>query len=199
MFQRRAGSTSEILIDATAKRLWESDESALRIADICEDTGYSSSVIYSNFRSRQGLIDATFLAMYQDQARRYLELLRRKTAGADSLSSLLEFYRAADANLPVQAELKEFRRIRLRVSTAALARPELQRAFVAVQEEHLNRMTALLEEVQARGIIGRRLNGRQLAVLLEGFSFGHALDDISLHPQTPDSWMQILLLVLGSL
>ncbi len=199
MVEGRAGSTRQLLIDATARRLLECDESELRIADICEDTGFSSSVIYSNFRSRQGLIDATFLQLYDDRARRYVELLRENTSDADSLDSLLAFYRVGATATPVQGTLKDFRRIRLRISTAALSRPELQRAFVPVQEEHLRRMAALIEEVQGRGVFGHRLNGRQVAVLLEGFSFSRALDDISLHPESEESWMQILLLVLENL
>lgn len=199
MEEGRGASTRQVLIDATARRLAESDETELRIADICQDTGFSSSVIYSNFRSRQGLIDATFLHMYDDLARRYVELLVQNTGDADSLGSLLAFYRVGDATAPVHEALKEFRRIRLRVSTAALARPELQKAFVAVQEAHLNRMAALIEGVQDRGLFGRRLNGRQIAVMLEGYSFGRAVDDISLHPESEESWMQILLLLIESL
>jgi len=195
----RAESTRRLLIDATAKRLAEADESELRIADICEDTGLSSSVIYNNFRSRQGLIDATFLSMYEDKALRYVDLLRLNTAGADSMTSLLAFYRDGAADDQVHEALRDFRRIRLRVSTAALARPEMQRSFILVQEEYLTRMAALIEEVQARGLFGRRLTGRQLAILLEGYSFARALNDISLHPESEESWMQILLLVLENL
>ncbi len=199
MVQGRAASTRQTLIDATAKRLSEFDESELRIADICEDTGFSSSVIYSNFRSRQGLIDATFLSMYTDQVRRYVQLLREYTKKADSLTSLLAFYRDGDAQAGTQVALERFRRIRLRVSTAAVARPELQREFVLVQEEYLTSMAELIEEVQERGVLGRRLSARQLAVLLEGFSFARALNDVSLHPETGESWMQILMLLLENL
>ncbi|MFI5036000.1 MAG: TetR/AcrR family transcriptional regulator [Acidimicrobiales bacterium] len=199
MVEGRSGSTRQTLIDATAARLRVTDESELRIADVCEDTGLSSSVIYSNFRSRQGLIDATFLTMYDDLARRYVELLQHNTADAVSLDSLLAFYRVGEGQAPVQETLREFRRIRLRVSTAALARPELQRAVVQVQEDHVSRMSGLIEDLQARGLLGRGLRARQLAVLLEGFSFGRALDDISLHPESDASWYQMLVLVLENM
>ncbi len=60
----RARVTRRALIEAAARRLETSDESELRIADVCADTGYSSSVIYSNFRSRQGLVDAALLDLF---------------------------------------------------------------------------------------------------------------------------------------
>jgi AcrR family transcriptional regulator len=199
MVQGRAAATRQVLIDAAARRLAESDESELRIADICEDTGFSSSVIYSNFRSRQGLIDATFLAMYDEQVHRHMELLRQRTAEADSLDSLVAFHRDGEADSATQTALRNFRQIRLRVSTAALSRPDLQRDFLVVQESYLAAMTTLIEGVQDRGIFGRRLTARQLAVLLEGYSFARALNDISPHAESPESWMQILLLLLENL
>jgi AcrR family transcriptional regulator len=195
----RGESTRQVLLDATAQRLATLDESELRIADICADTGFSSSVIYSNFRSRQGLIDAAFLQMYDERARRYVDLLRQNTATADNVTTMLAFYRMEEGENPIATSLREFRRIRLRVSTAALARAELQRAFVAVQEAHLARMATLIKEMQDRGLFGRALNGRQLAVLLEGLAFGRALDDISLHPESAASWLQMLLLILDNL
>lgn len=196
MVQRRAALTRQTLIDATAQRLGESGESELRIVDICEDTGFSSSVIYSNFRSRQGLIDATFLSLCGDHVRRYVSRLREETAKAESMDSLLAFYREGGADPATQAALKNFRRIRLRVSSAAFARPELQRDFIIVQENFLTAMAELIEEVQSRGGFGRRLTARQLAVLLEGYSFARVRNDISLNPETGESWMQILPLVL---
>src|ERR1700691_3379224 len=57
-------STREILIEATSRRLWDVDESELRILDICQETNLSTSVIYGHFRSRQGLIDASLLRLF---------------------------------------------------------------------------------------------------------------------------------------
>jgi len=186
-----SGATRQRLIDAAAKRLWDADETELRIADICADTGLSSSTIYSNFRSRQGLIDATYLAMYADLVREYVELLRRGAVGATTLDSFLGLVTDEAAELLGDAQ-RECRRIRLRVATAAVARPELRHAWIRVHEEHLERFTTLLEDLQARGLVGRRLTGRQLAVLLEGISFGRAFDEISLKPETSSSWADAL-------
>ena len=58
-------ATRDAVLEVAAQALWRRDEGSLRIADICQSTNLSSSVIYNNFRSRQGLIDAAYLSIYE--------------------------------------------------------------------------------------------------------------------------------------
>ena len=64
----RSEDSRQAVLDAVCRRLWGHDESTIRIADICHETGLSSSVIYNYFRSRQGLIDAA-LALRPEERR----------------------------------------------------------------------------------------------------------------------------------
>jgi AcrR family transcriptional regulator len=196
--QERSSETRQALIDAAAARLWGEDESELRIADICDDTGLSSSVIYSNFRSRQGLIDATFLDMYAHLSAEYIGLLTRNAEAAQSKDSLIDFFANEATFEEVNTALQEYRRMRLRIATAALSRESLRNDFIAIQESHLDRFAAMLEDLQLRGVIGSSLTGRQFAVLLEGFSFGRALDDISPKPESNETWLKMLHMILNA-
>src|ERR1700678_4066206 len=74
-------STRELLIQATSKRLWQEDESDLRILDICKETNLSTSVIYGHFRSRQGLIDASLLHLFRLVTDEIVATLERAAAG----------------------------------------------------------------------------------------------------------------------
>ena len=189
----------QLLIDAATKRLWSTDESELRIADICADTELSSSVIYTNFRSRQGLIDAAFLDMYANLAGNYRVLLRRYVEPATSASSLIETLSEVQTSGEVNGALAENRKIRLRIATASLARADLRREWIKIQEDHLTLFAEIIEDLQHRGVLGRKLTGRQVAVLLEGFSFGRALDDISLNPESDAAWLKVLFMILEAL
>ncbi|MGH9019849.1 MAG: TetR/AcrR family transcriptional regulator [Acidimicrobiales bacterium] len=199
MHGERATATRRALIDATAARLATSDESELRIADVCEDTGYSSSVIYSNFRSRQGLIDAALLAMFDQRSRDYIDLLRHYTHHAQTREELFSFYAVPEKLERITETLTELRQIRLRVSTAALARPDLRREWQPVQEAHVERFAELIEAAQARGLLGRALSSREIVALFEALSFGRALDAVSLRPLSDRSWLSMLLLVVDGL
>lgn len=191
----RGSVTRRALIDATARRLETSDESELRIADVCSDTGYSSSVIYSNFRSRQGLVDAALLDMFDRYSRAYTDLIDEYTRDARSLDEMLAFYTDPVQRDRLAATLANFRQVRLRVSTAATLRPELRREWHAVYADYLARMASMIRRGQDSGFIGRRLSARELAVLLESMAYGRALDGISLEPLPDRSWLTMLELI----
>ncbi len=191
----RARVTRHALIDAAARRLETSDECSLRIADVCADTGYSSSVIYSNFRSRQGLVDAALLALFDEYARAYTDLIAEFTHDADSLEEMLSFYTDPARRERVAEALTNFRQIRLRVSTAAIARPELRREWHPVYADYLDRMAAMIQRGQDSGFIGRRLSAHELAVLLEALAYGRALDGISRDPMPDRSWLTMLQMI----
>lgn len=195
----RTCDTRRALINAATERLWNNDEGSLRVADISEDTGLSTSVIYSNFKSRQGLIDATYLDMYETLSRNYITLLTRNAQSAETKTSIIEYFETRTDGDEINRALRDFRRMRLRIATAAMSRENLRRSFIKLQEEHMASFAAMLEGLQDRGVIGRSLNARQLAVLLEGFTFGRALDNIAPNPQTNESWLEILLLILEAL
>ena len=196
--QERSNETRLLLIEAASKRLWFEDEGELRIADICQDTGLSSSAIYSNFRSRQGLVDAAYLDMYAHLSREYFQLVARIAGLAETKTSITDALTVEGPPDQTHHAPRESRRMRLRIATAALSRPTLREKFIEVQEAHLAEFGGMIEGLQSRGVIGSSLNGRQLAVLLEAFSFGRALDDISLHPETNETWNAMLLKVLSS-
>ncbi|HEV2427814.1 MAG TPA: hypothetical protein VGS61_06315 [Acidimicrobiales bacterium] len=191
----RASVTRRALIDATAQRLEAADESELRIADVCADTGYSSSVIYSNFRSRQGLVDAALLDLFDRYSRAYTDLVDEYTRDARSLDEMLAFYTDPAQHERLAATLAGFRQVRLRVSTAAILRPELRREWRVVYADYVGRMAAMVERGQDAGFIGRRLSAHELAVLLEAMAYGRALDGISLDPLPDLSWLTMLELV----
>lgn len=194
----RAGVTRRALIDAAARRLEASDESELRIADVCADTGYSSSVIYSNFGSRQGLVDAALLDMFERYSRAYTDLIDEYTHEAGSLEEMLAFYTDPDQRARLAATLSSFRQVRLRVSTAAIARPQLRSAWHAVYADYLARMAAMIQRGQDSGFIGTRLSAHELAVLLEALAYGRALDGISLEPLADASWLAMLEMIFAA-
>src|ERR1700684_3157331 len=119
---QQARSTRDILIQATSRRLWEGDESDLRILDICQETSLSTSVIYGHFRSRQGLIDATLLhifAIVTDEIVSYLEAAAARSQDPGSfVDTLFEVLTEPDHHLNITRQRQMF----LRVSATALSR-----------------------------------------------------------------------------
>ena len=63
--QPRSLDNKQIVLDQSVELLITRQDNNFRIADVCEVSGLSSSVIYSYFRSREGLIDSTYAEIFK--------------------------------------------------------------------------------------------------------------------------------------
>ncbi len=181
-----------MIIEATAKRLWKSDEASIRIADICEDTGLSSSAIYQNFRSRLGLIDATYLAIYEEITEKSIELFGNRMATATKGHELADVLLGKFETPSWPGFQSAFRQMVLRCATAAMARKKMRSAFIQLQETYLQKLTKICEDLYERGVLGGILTAREFARLLEVHSYARAINDMSLTPESEESWERIL-------
>ena len=68
--QPRSIDNKQIVLDQSVDLLIARQDNDFRIAGVCEVSGLSSSVIYSYFRSREGLIDSTYAEIFKMVASR---------------------------------------------------------------------------------------------------------------------------------
>jgi len=64
--QERSGDSRQLVLNTAKRQLWEKADASLRISDLSFETGLSTTVIYTYFRSRQGLIDAAYIEIYKE-------------------------------------------------------------------------------------------------------------------------------------
>ena len=140
-------SASDVLIEATSRRLWDEDESELRILDICKETNLSTSVIYGHFGSRQGLINASLLHIFGLVTDEIIENLETSAARSLSTGSMLNalFGLLNDANY--QERLNRQRQMFFRVSATALSRPSIRPGFLELYEHYVTRADAVYQEL----------------------------------------------------
>ena len=194
----RPDDTAKVVLDAVCRQLWQADEGMLRIADVCAETDLSSSVIYNHFRSRQGLIDAAYLQIYRQMTADLLVLITRLLADVTSNEGLRHVIQSEADDPERHRSWMRSRHMRLRITTAALARESLQSHFGPLQQKYLDGLAALFVDLQQRGVVGDLLNSRQLALAFEGALLFHSFNDIALRPVDNASWVQIFMTMLGS-
>ena len=189
--------TRSIVLHAARGALWDRDEGSLRIADICLASGFSSSTIYSNFRSRQGLIDAAYLEIYESITDNLVTILREATMTVTSVASLSLYVRSQLADPTQRAFWQRSRHMRLRIATAAIARKSMQRDFSLLQDRYLAQLSDLFATMQDRGVVAKVLEPRQMAIMFEGCLLFHSFNDIALEPADDEGWTKMLMSVLG--
>lgn len=194
----RSDDTRSAVLDVVCQRLWKHDEGLIRIADVCSETGLSSSVIYNHFRSRQGLIDAAYLEIYRDITTELLDVFKDVMTNADSAEAIIERLREEISDPARQHVWEDRRHMRIRVATAAIARNSMRREFAALQDRYLRAVAAYFADLQERGVVGDLLAPDQQAIMFESCLVLRSFVDIAVERVDDDNWLGMLAIVLGS-
>ncbi len=186
--QARSIAVMNSVITAVAERLMDTDESLIRIPDICDATGVNYGSVYHHFGSREGVIDAAMVRIFTDLIRTDVESMTKILGGsktksefAISMAQLFSSINSDPARLPR-------RQMRARIVAAALARPALREEIGAVQSEVTDVLTGLCAEGQVRGWLRTDVSARMMAVLMMATNIGRTVDDISAHPIDSEEW-----------
>lgn len=182
-------STRDILIEATARRLWGEDESELRILDICQETQLSTSVIYSHFGSRQGLIDASLLHIYRIVANAMVEQLEMAAEAAHERDSFADILYGLLTDPAREGIATRNRQMHLRISATALSRPSLRPRFLEIYEEIMEKLNAMYDGLVDKGLLSNELTGTQWGLFFEGQMLSRALHDLMSQWDNQADWI----------
>ena len=197
MSEGQSRETRDLVLKVAVELLWRHDETELRIIDVCHDSGLSSSVIYSYFGSRQGLVDTAYLHIYRHVTTEFITTMHEAVASHDA--SLINQYLEEQSADPARREYwRACRHMRLRVATAALARPGLRQEFAKLQDAYFVALTGVFEGLQQKRIVGNLFDAHQLALLFEGLLLYRSFNDIALNPDEHNHWMGMLSSLLSA-
>ena len=185
-------SASDALIEATVRRLWVADEGEVRILDICQETGLSTSVIYGHFRSRQGLIDAALLVIITEITDGIVAAIETVLNGPHPTGRLLDSLYTYLVDPARQVDHVQQRQTYVRVCATALGRSSLRPGFLEIYSRYLGRSAELYDEAVARGLLPDTLTGRQWALLLESQMVARALHDLDADWDDQGDWLLAL-------
>lgn len=183
------GSARDALIAAAAHRLWTTDECELRILDVCQETGLSTSVIYGHFRSRQGLIDAALLHIFAEVTEGIVRDIEKLVDGPHPTGRLLDSLHAFLTDPAREHDLVLHRQAYVRISAAALVRSSLRPGYLDLYREYLDRCSALYIRALRRGLLPERLTGRQWTMVLESQMMARAFHDLDAQWDDLNDWV----------
>jgi AcrR family transcriptional regulator len=171
-------STRQLLIEATSKRLWQEDESDLRILDICKETNLSTSVIYGHFRSRQGLIDASLLHLFHLVTDEIVSTLERAAAGPHPSGSFADTLYELVSDPENERSIIRQRQMFFRVSATALSRASIRPGFLHLYNDFSRRADEIYSGIVDAGLLDRSLTGHQWALFFESQMVSRSFHDL---------------------
>ena len=177
------------VVDEVVSRLWNGDESLIRIPDICDATGVNYGSVYHHFGSREGVIDAAYNQLFSELVQRDIDELSNVSEQSADIDEFLIRIQPLIGLLSAGEDRQRSRAMRARIVAAALTRPELA-ALIGATE---SRLTAELRDVmsmgQNRGFVRKDVSAWSLAVLIQAVVFGRVLDDITASPVEQEEWV----------
>src|SRR5664280_944289 len=186
--QSRSTPVMQTVLDAVVERLIQSDESLIRIPEICEATGVNYGSVYHHFGSREGVIDAAYESMFIGLVNEDIAAIRNINETASSLQEYIEKMQPLLVALSAGEDRSNRRARRVRIVAAAITRPELRKLVGEIQSSLSADLTALVRHGQDQGWIRSDIPPNAIGVFFLALVFGRNLDDVSATPIPQDDW-----------
>ena len=178
----------QAVLDEVCEQLMTTDESLIRIPDVCKATGVNYGSVYHHFGSREGVIDAAYNMLYSKLAEGDIQVLRDINDTATTLPDYIAALAPLVERFSSGPDRQLRRSIRVRIVAASITRPELKMLIGLTQTRLTDELIRLVQFGQDRGWLRNDLSARSIAVALQVLIFGRILDDISLNPIDSKDW-----------
>lgn len=194
----RRPSTRERILEVVIDQLATGGEAAVRVDDVRDRSGVSVGSIYHHFGDRDGLIVAA-------QLRRFARYAEAETAALSDLvreaRDVDEFRRAVlQLTRHTASELRTAERWgRIGVLASTLGRDTLAGEVRSIQTRLTDELQAHVAQGQARGFFRSDLDARAVALFVEAYSLGLALNDVDDRPVSEQDWEQVVEAVIDAL
>lgn len=170
-------------------------EGGFRIEDVIERTGISKSSLYLHFGDRDGLVGAAYVELFTTDTNRNISqalAVFEDIKTTEQLKDVLPVFVRAIANVPHTARWN-----RIDVLSAARHRPEFMARIVEAQTRLNSALTEALSVQQKLGNVRKDLSAREMAVLIQGVSFGRIFRDLDNKMDRDDlkDWSELALAV----
>jgi AcrR family transcriptional regulator len=178
----------QAVLDEVCEQLMVTDESLIRIPDVCKATGVNYGSVYHHFGSREGVIDAAYNVLFSKLAEEDIQVLRDISDTATTLDEYITSLAPLVERFSSGPDRLKRRSIRVRIVAASITRPELKVLIGLTQTRLTDELIRLVQFGQDRRWLRNDLSARSIAVALQVLTFGRILDDVSLNPIDTKDW-----------
>jgi AcrR family transcriptional regulator len=172
---RKTPNLDEV-IAVSIELLLQHGEGGFRIEDVIERTGISKSSLYLHFGDRDGLVGAAYVEQFTTDTNRNITqalLAFEDVKTQEQLEALLPAFVQTLAQVSHTVRWN-----RLDVLSAARHRPEFMSRIVEAQTRLNSALAEAISAQQKLGNVRSDISAREMAVLIQGVSFGRIFRDL---------------------
>lgn len=190
--------TAERLIATVSQMLDGENPHSIIVDDVLAASGVSRSGVYHHFGDYPGLIEATLLRRFAINVDADTAAIWQVTRESSTFEEYWQRIRALSAmtQLPERAPI---RAERARILSLAATNERLRTQLAREQERLTTEMGEAIKHAQICGWVTPDLDSYAIAVLLQAYSLGRIVDDITTHHVSNDAWVGVIDAVLSTL
>jgi AcrR family transcriptional regulator len=194
----RSRGTRMRVLEVVVDQLEDGGEVAVRIDAVRDRSGVSIGSIYHHFGDRDGLIAAAQLYRFSRYAEAEIAAL---SAIVERAADIDEFRRAIrQLTLRTASEIRVAERwARIGVLGSTIGRPGMREEVRIIQTRLTDEFQAHIVQGQVRGFFRSDLDARAIAVFVEAYSVGHALNDLDARRVSEQDWEKVVWAAIDSL
>jgi AcrR family transcriptional regulator len=194
----RSEETRKRVLDVVVGQLEAGGEVAVRIDAVRDRSGVSIGSIYHHFGDRDGLIMGAQLYRFARYAEAEIAALSEIVERAKDIE---EFRRAIrQLTLRTASEIRSAERwARIGVLGSTIGRPGLAEEVRLIQTRLTDEFERYVVKGQVRGFFRGDLDARAIAVFVEAYSLGHALNDLDANRVSEPAWEKVVWAAIDAL
>lgn len=158
---------------------------------VLHESGISRSSLYHHFADFGELIEAAEVIRFTRFVDYSIRTITEGILGADTREKLAQALRIVTrATQP--ASRGSIRAQRVTLLGHASRNPRFAQRLGIEQERMTEALADLIREGQGRGLMNTRLDARAVAVLLQAYTIGKIVDDITPNHMSDDAWIALI-------
>ena len=177
----------DLAVDALENQLPEE----VTVDAIVAVSGLTKGAIYHHFADFGELIEAALVVRFAKFVDDSIAALTAVASSARSRDEVLAGMAAVTAETQ-RPDRKGVRFARAHVLTLASKNPRFAETLAAEQLRLTDALADLIAATQRRGLFNRDFDPRAAAVLIQAYTLGRIVDDITTEPVDPDEWERLI-------
>lgn len=185
------------LIETVSTMLDGASPYEVLIESVLRESGVSRGSLYYHFGDFQALIERTLIIRFSRGVDETIEMMGHIAASATSQE---EFWkRMHDVTVYSQsADLAPRRAERARVLGMAGSNDRFRKLLAAEQDRLTGEIVEIIQGVRDKGWVREGINPHALALFIQAYTLGRALDDVSDNKVNPVEWESLIRLVAST-
>lgn len=184
--------TRVMLVDLAVTELDNMPPEEVTLESIVSASGLTRGAIYHHFADFAELIEVALVVRFARYVDESIVTLTQVATSARTREEILAGIAAITAATQ-DPDRKSIRFARAHVLTLASVNPRLGAALDSEQRRLTDALTGLIADAQEKGWFNSDFDPRAAAVLIQAYTLGRIVDDITTEPVDPAEWQRLIL------